>query len=69
MCFINNNILIEGQKNFKKGDINSHRIASTILKISDELGIHNEKETKKEDLIKSLIRNKDSNINDNSENI
>ena len=54
LCFINNNILIEGQKNFKKGDINSHRIASTILKISDELGIHNEKETKKDELVQSL---------------
>ena len=55
LTFINNNILNEGQKNFKKDDINAHKIASTLLKISDELGIHNEKETKKEDLIKSLI--------------
>ena len=55
LVFINNNILNEGQTNFKKDDINSHKIASTFLKIADELGIHNEKETKKEDLIKSLI--------------
>ena len=54
LCFINNNILKEGQKAFKKEDINSHQIASTILKISDELGIHNEKETKKSELIQSL---------------
>ena len=54
LCFINENILKEGQKIFKKEDINSHRIASTILKISDELGIHNEKETKKDELVKSL---------------
>ena len=55
LVFINNNILNEGQNNFKKEDLNSHRMASTFLKITDELGIHNEKETKKEDLIKSLI--------------
>ena len=54
LCFINNNILIDGQKNFKKEDINSHKIASNILKISDELGIHNEKETKKDELVQSL---------------
>ena len=54
LCFINNNIIINGQKNFKKEDINSHQISSNILKISDELGIHNEKETKKEELVQSL---------------
>ena len=55
LTFINNNILNEGQTNFKKEDLNSHKMASTFLKITDELGIHNEKETKKEDLIKSLV--------------
>ena len=54
LCFINNNILKDGDKLFKKADVNSHRIASTILKISDELGIHNEKETKKDELVQSL---------------
>ena len=54
LCFINNNILKEGHRFLKKEDINSHRIASTILKISDELGIHNEKETKKNELVQSL---------------
>ena len=54
LCFVNNSILKEGQKILKKEDINSHRIASTVLKISDELGIHNEKETKKAELVQSL---------------
>ena len=54
LCFINNNILKDGDKLFKKADVNSHRIASTIFKISDELGIHNEKETKKDELVQSL---------------
>ena len=54
LCFINNGILKDGDKLFKKTDINTHRIASTILKISDELGIHNEKETKKDELVQSL---------------
>ena len=55
LSFINNNILNEGQKNFKKDDLNSHKMASTFLKISDELGVHNEKEAKKDELVKSLI--------------
>ena len=55
LVFINNNILNEGQTNFKKDDLNSHKMASTFLKIADELGIHNEKETKKEELVNSLI--------------
>ena len=54
LCFINNNVIIDGQKNFKKEDINSHKIASNILKISDELSIHNEQETKKDELVQSL---------------
>ena len=54
LCYINTNVLVQGQKNFRREDINSHRIASTILKISDELGIHNEKETKKKELVQSL---------------
>ena len=55
LCFINNNILNEGQTNFKKDDLNSHKMASNFLKISDELGVHNDKETKKDELVKSLI--------------
>ena len=55
LIFINKNILAEGQKNFKKDDLNAHKIASVLLKIADELGVHNDKETKKDELVKSLI--------------
>ena len=55
LIFINNNILCEGQKNFKPDDLYSHKMASSFLKISDELAVHNDKETKKDELLKSLI--------------
>ena len=55
LCFINNNILSDGQNNFKKDDLYAHKMASNFLKISDDLACHNDKETKKDDLLKSLV--------------
>ena len=45
LLYIDNNILANGQNVFNADDLNSHKVASNILKITDELGIHNDKQT------------------------
>ena len=55
LLYIDNNILANGQNVFNADDLNSHKVASNILKITDELGIHNDKQTKKDEFLKSLV--------------
>ena len=55
LLYIDNNILANGQNTFTNEDLNSHKVASNILKITDELGIHNDKQTKKAEFLKSLV--------------
>ena len=39
LLYIDNNILANGQNVFNADDLNSHKVASNILKITEELGI------------------------------
>ena len=55
LLYIDNNILANGQNVFNADDLNSHNVAYNILKITEELGIHNDKQTKKDEFLKSLV--------------
>ena len=39
LLYIDNNILANGQNVFNADDLNSHKVTSNILKITEELGI------------------------------